>query len=111
MGAGWRCSRLYFQQHSGCSGETSTNLDIATHTLGFFLDNVIGGGQGEWSSGNIALLKVFDTALTSQQVAAETADPFQGTGTPEPGTWGLIVAGAVVLALRRRFVSPSPDRA
>ena len=29
---------------------TSTNLDVATNTLGFFLDNVVGGGQGEWSA-------------------------------------------------------------
>ena len=83
--------------------ETSTSLDVATSTLGFFLDNVVGGGQGEWSSGNIALVKVFNTALTAQQVAAETADPFQGTNTPEPGTWIMMLGGAAgVVAFRRR---------
>jgi hypothetical protein len=83
--------------------ETSTSLDVATNTLGFFLDNVVGGGQGEWSSGNVALIKVFDTALTADQVAAETADPFQGTSTPEPGTWMLMLGGAAgVAAFRRR---------
>jgi hypothetical protein len=81
--------------------ETSTSLDVATNTLGFFLDNVIGGGQGEWSSGDIALIKVFDTALTADQVAAETADPFQGTA-PEPAGWMLLLGGALGLAIAKR---------
>jgi hypothetical protein len=84
--------------------ETSSSLDVATNTLGFFLDNVVAGGQGEWSSGNIALLKVFDTALTPDQVAAETAYPFQGTSTPEPGTWIMMLSGAAgVVVFRRRL--------
>jgi len=83
--------------------EISPNLDVSTNTLGFFLDNVVGGGQGEWSSGNVALIKVFNTALTADQVAAETADPFQGTSTaPEPGTWMLMVAGAAGVAVLKR---------
>jgi hypothetical protein len=84
--------------------ETSATLDVATNTLGFFLDNVVGGGQGEWSAGNIALIKVFDTALTPSQVAAETADPFQDTTTttPEPGTWMLLVGGAAGVAILKR---------
>jgi len=84
--------------------ETSTSLDVATNTLGFFLDNVVGGGQGEWSSGNIALIKVFNTALTPGEVAAETADPFQGTA-PEPGSWMLLlggVAGVAIFKLKAR---------
>jgi len=83
--------------------ETSTSLDISTHILGFFLDNVVGGGQGEWSSGNIALIKVYNTALTPAQVAAETADPFQGTSTaPEPATWMLAMAGVAGFAILKR---------
>ena len=82
--------------------ETSPSLDIATDTLGFFLDNVVAGGQGEWSSGNVALIKVFDTALTADQVAAETADPFQGTVAPEPGTWMLMLGGAAAVAAFKR---------
>jgi len=85
--------------------DTSTSLDIATDTLGFFLDNTAGGGQGEWSSGNVALLKVFSTALTAQEVAAETADPFGGTA-PEPGTWMLMLGGvAAIAAFKRRALS------
>ncbi len=83
--------------------ETSTSLDVATNTLGFFLDNVVGGGQGEWSSGNVALIKVFNTALTANQVAAETADPFQGTSTvPEPSAWLLTMGGVAVIAILKR---------
>ena len=82
--------------------ETSSNLNVATNTLGFFLDNTAGGGQGEWSSGNIALIKVFNTALTAQQVHDETADPFQGTQTPEPGTWLLMTAAVSAFLVRKR---------
>ena len=83
--------------------ETSTSLDVATDTLGFFLDNVVAGGQGEWSSGNIALIKVFDTALSASEVATETQDPFQGTSTaPEPESWMIAVAGGAAIAILRR---------
>jgi hypothetical protein len=84
--------------------EFSTNttvMDIdSNNTLGFFLDNLVGGGQGEWSNGDIALLKVYNTALTADQVLAETADPF-ATVIPEPGTWVLMLAGAGALAFQK----------
>ena len=79
----------------------SSELNISTDTLGLFIDNVGGGGQEEWSSGNIALLKVYDTALTAEQVLAETAYPSQSAVTPEPGTW-LLMASAVAGALLAR---------
>jgi hypothetical protein len=79
---------------------TSASMDIRTNFLGFFLDNTAGGGQGEWSGGNVALIKVFNSALTAQQVAAETEDPFQGTA-PEPASWMLMLAGAAVILKRR----------
>jgi len=57
--------------------EISPNLDVSTNTLGFFLDNVVGGGQGEWSSGNVALIKVFNTALTADQSRLRPQTPFR----------------------------------
>lgn len=81
---------------------TSTNMIVAGHTLGFFLDNTAGGGQGEWSSGNIALVKVWDTALTPRQVAAEHDNPFQGTETPEPSAWALGLSGVAAFLFRAR---------
>jgi hypothetical protein len=88
--------------------DISTSLDVATNTLGFFLDNTAGGGQGEWSSGDVALIKVFNTALTADQVEEESAHPFAGTGgtaTPEPGTWILLLAGAAGIAMWKRRVT------
>lgn len=81
---------------------TSVDMILPGHTLGFFLDNTAGWGQGEWSSGNVALIKVWDTALTSQEVAAEHDNPFQGTGTPEPSAWILAVSGATAIFVRSR---------
>lgn len=88
----------YFSGHPELS-LTSNALEISgANHLNFFLDNVVGGGQGEWSQGQIALIKVFNTALTADQVLAETADPFSGT-VPEPASWFLIFAGAVAISV------------
>ena len=79
----------------------STVLDVQTHFLSFFLDNTVGGGQGEWSQGNVALIKVFNTALSAGEVARETEDPFAGTTTPEPSSWLLMLGGAACLGIRK----------
>jgi hypothetical protein len=88
----------------------SNVMDIsAANHLNFFLDNVVGGGQGEWSKGNIALIKIYNTALTAAQVQQETADPFSGT-TPEPDSWLLMLLGTFAIwgvsRLRRRAGQP-----
>lgn len=85
----------------------SNVLDIsAANHLNFFLDNLVGGGQGEWSKGDVSLIKVYNTALTADQVLAETADPFAGTGVPEPGSWWMMFGGLAILGaaagLKRR---------
>lgn len=85
--------------------ETTAVMDLSTHYLNFFLDNLAGGGIGEWSSGEVSLIKLFNTALTPTQVANETADPFSGTGVPEPSTWLLIVgSGSVLAAFKRKIL-------
>jgi hypothetical protein len=44
--------------------------------MGFFLDNVAGGGAGEWSAGEVALIRVWDGVLTAPQAASLAASPF-----------------------------------
>lgn len=72
----------------GASQFTSTtnllNLDYnpANNTdsiLGFFLDNAVGGGQGEWSSGSVALVRLWDGVLTPQEAQALAGNPFAST--------------------------------
>jgi hypothetical protein len=81
------------------------NVNNPGNLMSLFLDNVVGGGQGEWSPGNISLFKVYNTALTADQVASETADPFASIASPEPGSWSLLAGGALIALgkfLRRR---------
>ncbi len=83
----------------------STNFVIATSTLGFFLDNTVSGGTGEWSSGNVALIKIFNSVLTPDQVAAESGNPFPapvGTVAPEPGSWVLVLSAIAATAMFKR---------
>jgi hypothetical protein len=82
----------------------TTVLNLSTNTLGFFLDNVVSGGQGEWSQGNVARIRLFNTALTAREVAALDTDPLNST--PEPATWGLMLTSLLFIAgreVRRRF--------
>lgn len=95
--------------------DTSTSLDITSdNILGFYLDNLVGGGLGEWSSGNVALIKIFNTALSPGEVAIETADPFQGTTAPEPATLALVlgaIAAVATLKGRRSLITSIRVRA
>ncbi len=61
------------------------NLD-ASKTMNFFLDNVVAGGQFEYSSGSIGLIRVYDEALTQVPPAV-----------PEPATVALLLAGLLVV--------------
>jgi hypothetical protein len=47
------------QQFSGTSALMNINLNNQGNTLGFFIDNVAAGGQGEFSNGSIALLRLY----------------------------------------------------
>lgn len=63
------------------------NLD-ASQTMNFFLDNVVAGGQGEYSSGSISMIRVYDQAL-------DTVPP---SAVPEPATLAMLLAGLGVIA-------------
>lgn len=70
---------------------TVMNVD-ANGRMNFFLDNVVAGGQGEYSSGSIAQIRIYDSALTAPPPPV-----------PEPGTWAMMAAGlALVVAGTRR---------
>jgi len=89
---------------------TTTVMNIANpgDLMHFFLDN----SNSEYSNANTALIEVFNSALTSGDVATLSADPFANAGpspsvtAPEPGSAALAAFGAfpllAVLRLRRR---------
>ena len=78
------------------------NID-ASNDINLFLDNLVGGGQGEWSSGSIASMRLYNAALDAVPAPDPTPTPI--AAVPEPGTYALMVAGLGVLgfvARRRR---------
>lgn len=90
---------------------TSTNrLNISNaDMLHFFLDNTVGFARTEYSSGNIAFLRLYDGALDASEIAALAASPLppQGpdTTTPVPLPGSLVLLGSSLVAslmLRRR---------
>jgi len=84
---------------------TTTVMDFSTYgaanpdqLLTFFADNLLGGGQGEFASGSVALIRLYDGALTPGEVGQ-----LPDGSVPEPGT--LLLAGLSLAALagtRRR---------
>jgi hypothetical protein len=75
------------------------NIANAGNLMNFFLDNTVGGGQGEYSSGDVALIRLYNGILASDQVARLAADPFPSSGptAPEPSSLAMLGMGLVAL--------------
>jgi hypothetical protein len=72
----------------------------------FFLDNTAGDGQGEFSDGRVALIRVYEGVLTDSEVSQLAQSPFGPTPIPEPASvflFGAGVAGLVAWRWRRRL--------
>ena len=72
----------------------NTNLmDISNpgDLVNFFLDNTVGNGQGEWSSGRVALIRLSDGILSASDVSTLASDPFPTSTVPEPSTLLLLL--------------------
>jgi hypothetical protein len=82
---------------------TIMNLDAdpvnnPNRLMGFFLDNVVGGGQGEWSNGRVSLIRLWDGVLTPQEAQTLANNPF----VPEPSTATALLAACGLAAQQRR---------
>jgi hypothetical protein len=82
---------------------TEMNLDFdptdnPNQLLGFFLDNTAGGGQGEWSEGEVALARLWNGVLTPVEAQALANNPF----LPEPASVGLLLLGGAAMLSRHR---------
>lgn len=95
---------LYLDGVSQFSANTTImNLDADTvdnpnRLMGFFIDNVAGGGQGEWSSGRVALIRLWDGVLTPPEAQTLATNPF----VPEPSSAAMIGLVGVIAGVRRR---------
>lgn len=97
---------LAFTTSSSVMHLDSDLTDNPNKLLNFFLDNTVGGGQGEYSTGKIALARLYDSVLTGSQVSSLASRPFGAANTPEPNSFalltGMCLSGSVFLVRRRR---------
>ncbi|MFL5294816.1 MAG: PEPxxWA-CTERM sorting domain-containing protein [Phenylobacterium sp.] len=101
----------YLQGVSGSLHATTTvmNINNPQNFINLFLDNVVGGGQGEWSPADIAVAAFYNGVLSQAQIAAFSVNPVgavtpPSNGVPEPATWAMMLVGFAGLGalLRRR---------
>ncbi|WP_226896013.1 PEPxxWA-CTERM sorting domain-containing protein [Polymorphobacter sp. PAMC 29334] len=90
---------------------TTNTLDLLPGGLiNLFIDNNMGGGQGEWSTANIASARFYDGVLTAAEVGAINHDPVTPPpvgGVPEPASWAMMLVGfgSIGTVLRRRTMT------
>lgn len=58
----------------------------------FFVDNLIGGGQGEYADGSVAMIKLYDFELTEEEVPVLV---------PGPASIVMFLAGLLLIGSRR----------
>lgn len=86
---------------------SSTVLDFSTYSaqnpdriLTFFLDNTVSPATTEYAPGRVALVRLYDVELSSEEVS-------EIPSLPEPATLAVLLAGAVGIRFIRR---PRPGR-
>jgi hypothetical protein len=73
-------------------------VDNPNKLMGFFIDNVAAGGQGEWSSGQVGLIRLWDGVLTPQEAQTLATNPF----VPEPSAIAVVAFIGIGALSRRR---------
>jgi hypothetical protein len=63
------------------------NIDNEAGMLSFFLDNLQGGGIGEFADGRVALIRLFGAVLTAEDVASLAQNPFLDACPLTAGFW------------------------
>lgn len=87
-------------------------VDNPNNLMNFFLDNTAGGGQGEYSSGRVGLIRLYNDVLGQAQISATAVDPFAGSaGVPEPSSLALSGAAVALVAVIGRFRSRKSRKA
>jgi hypothetical protein len=76
------------------------NVNNPGYLMHFFLDNVAGGGTGEFADGRVALVRLWGGVLTAAEVRRLAQNPF----VPEPRA-AIILLPAIVVAVLRRGLS------
>jgi len=75
--------------------------------LTFFADNVVGGGQGEFVSGKVSLIRLYDFELDSGGVG-DIGGGGEASSVPEPAMLvlvGLGIAGGFLMKRRSQAIS------